>query len=86
MLLSYLPSSTSLPPAFLFMAQIDGAEVVMMVYCYSFMPETKNIPIEEITQVWREHWYWRMYMINDPDDPVNKAGSIGMTRSNINQV
>ncbi|KAG8373719.1 hypothetical protein BUALT_Bualt11G0054000 [Buddleja alternifolia] len=59
--------------------------VVMTVYCYFFMPETKNIPIEEMTQVWREHWYWRRYM-SDPDDPVNRPGSIAMTRSNVNQV
>ncbi|CAA2990283.1 sugar transport 1-like [Olea europaea subsp. europaea] len=45
---------------------------VMTVFCYFFMPETKNIPIEEMTQVWRDHWFWKRYM-NDPNDPVNKA-------------
>ncbi|KAG8379216.1 hypothetical protein BUALT_Bualt07G0065500 [Buddleja alternifolia] len=58
---------------------------VMTIYCYFFMPETKNIPIEEMTRVWREHWHWRRYM-NDPDDPVNKAGAVGMTTLNTNQV
>ncbi|KAI3443503.1 hypothetical protein Pfo_000168 [Paulownia fortunei] len=39
--------------------------VVMTLYCYYFMPETKNIPIEEMTQVWRKHWFWKRFM----DDP-----------------
>ncbi|CAA2938411.1 sugar transport 1-like [Olea europaea subsp. europaea] len=46
--------------------------VLMTVFCYFFMPETKNIPIEEMTQVWRDHWFWKRYM-NDPNDLVNKA-------------
>ncbi|KAK6128472.1 hypothetical protein DH2020_037786 [Rehmannia glutinosa] len=51
--------------------------VVMTVFCYFFMPETKNIPIEEMTQVWRSHWFWKRFM-NDPNDPVNLV--IGMSR------
>ncbi|KAL9148304.1 hypothetical protein ABFS82_12G033100 [Erythranthe guttata] len=50
---------------------------VMTVFCYFFMPETKNIPIEEMTQVWRSHWFWKRFM-NDPNDPVNMA--VGMSR------
>ncbi|CAI9780995.1 unnamed protein product [Fraxinus pennsylvanica] len=46
--------------------------VLMTVFCYFFMPETKNIPIEDITQVWRDHWFWKRFM-NDPNDPVNAA-------------
>ncbi|KAK6147572.1 hypothetical protein DH2020_018484 [Rehmannia glutinosa] len=51
--------------------------VVMTLFCYFFMPETKNIPIEEMTQVWRNHWFWKRFM-NDPNDPVNMV--IGMSR------
>ncbi|KAL2531565.1 Sugar transport protein 1 [Abeliophyllum distichum] len=29
--------------------------VHMTLYCYFFMPEMKNIPIEEMTCVWRDH-------------------------------
>ncbi|KAI3462523.1 hypothetical protein Pfo_019186 [Paulownia fortunei] len=53
--------------------------VVMTIFCYFFMPETKNIPIEEMTQVWRDHWFWNRFM-NDPNDPVNMV--IGMSRLN----
>uniref|UniRef100_A0A0C9RGV6 TSA: Wollemia nobilis Ref_Wollemi_Transcript_25410_1781 transcribed RNA sequence n=1 Tax=Wollemia nobilis TaxID=56998 RepID=A0A0C9RGV6_9CONI len=40
---------------FLFFA---GWVVIMTVFVYFFLPETKNIPIEEMTRVWREHWFW----------------------------
>ncbi|GFP85301.1 sugar transport protein 1 [Phtheirospermum japonicum] len=51
----------------------------MTVFCYLFMPETKNIPIEEMTQVWRRHWFWKRFM-NEPSDPVNMV--VGMSQLN----
>lgn len=36
--------------------------VVMTLFIYLFLPETKNIPIEEMAQVWRHHWYWKRFM------------------------
>ncbi|KAJ3672554.1 hypothetical protein LUZ60_007275 [Juncus effusus] len=36
-----------------------GWLVVMTVFVYLFLPETKNIPIEKIDQVWRQHWFWK---------------------------
>ncbi|KAF3324712.1 hexose carrier protein HEX6-like protein [Carex littledalei] len=33
--------------------------VIMTVFIYMFLPETKNLPIEKIDQVWREHWFWK---------------------------
>lgn len=36
-----------------------GWLVIMTVFIYMFLPETKNLPIEKIDQVWREHWFWR---------------------------
>ncbi|KAL2475679.1 Sugar transport protein 1 [Abeliophyllum distichum] len=48
--------------------------VLMTLFCYFFMPETKNIPIEEMTKIWRDHWFWKRFM----DDRVNRANE--MTR------
>ena len=31
----------------------------------SSCPETKNIPIEEMTLVWKKHWFWRRFMPED---------------------
>lgn len=36
-----------------------GWLIIMTVFVYMFLPETKNIPIEKIDQVWRDHWFWK---------------------------
>lgn len=38
---------------------------VMTFFIYFFLPETKNIPIEEMQQVWRQHWFWKRFI---PDE------------------
>ncbi|OIT40371.1 PREDICTED: sugar transport protein 12-like [Nicotiana attenuata] len=39
--------------------------LIMTVFVYLYVPETKNIPIEEMSQVWREHWYWKKFVADD---------------------
>ncbi|KAJ0975254.1 hypothetical protein J5N97_017219 [Dioscorea zingiberensis] len=40
--------------------------VVMSLVMLFFLPETKNIPVEETTnRVWKNHWYWKRYMDDD---------------------
>ncbi|KAF5750773.1 sugar transport protein 1-like [Tripterygium wilfordii] len=39
--------------------------VVMSAFVYFFLPETRGIPIEEMSQVWRRHWYWSRFVIDD---------------------
>ncbi|PON44330.1 Sugar/inositol transporter [Trema orientale] len=29
------------------------------IFVYLFLPETKGVPIEEMTSVWRNHWFWK---------------------------
>jgi sugar porter (SP) family MFS transporter len=36
--------------------------VVMTFFISIFLPETKNIPIEEMATVWQKHWYWSRFV------------------------
>ena len=36
-----------------------GWVMVMTAFVYLLLPETKNMPIEQMSKVWREHWFWR---------------------------
>ncbi|KAK1351717.1 Sugar transport protein 13 [Heracleum sosnowskyi] len=38
----------------------SGWVLVMTIFTIFFIPETKNVPIEEMTErVWKQHWYWK---------------------------
>lgn len=54
--------------------------VVMTVLVYYFLPETKNIPIEEMVVVWKEHWYWSRF-ITDADYPNIGGGGFELKTS-----
>lgn len=47
---------------FLFFA---GFVLIMSIFIYMFLPETKNIPIEEMYMVWQRHWFWKNYVEHD---------------------
>lgn len=36
--------------------------LVMSIFIFYFLPETKGIPIEEMGKVWKTHWFWAEYM------------------------
>ncbi|GER41541.1 major facilitator superfamily protein [Striga asiatica] len=44
-----------------------GWVVLMTAFVFFFIPETKNVPIEEMNTVWKSHWFWGKYI---PDDAV----------------
>ncbi|GAV72268.1 Sugar_tr domain-containing protein [Cephalotus follicularis] len=41
--------------------------VAMTIFIYFFLPETRNVPIEEMNRVWKTHWFWGNYI---PDDAL----------------
>jgi MFS transporter, SP family, sugar:H+ symporter len=40
-------------------------EVIMTIFVYLFLPETKGIPIEEMDRIWAKHWYWKRFAEDD---------------------
>lgn len=55
-----------------------GFVLIMSIFIYMFLPETKNIPIEEMGMVWRQHWFWKNYVEHDDiaqDVELSKGGS-----------
>ncbi|KAJ4976014.1 hypothetical protein NE237_001120 [Protea cynaroides] len=40
--------------------------LIMSFFVYFLIPETKNIPIEEMTErIWNQHWLWKRFMEDD---------------------
>ncbi|XP_009761332.1 sugar transport protein 12-like [Nicotiana sylvestris] len=50
---------------------------VMTIFIYFFLPETKNVPIEEMVIVWKEHWFWSRFMTEVDYPGFGKGSSNG---------
>uniref|UniRef100_A0A2N9FKV3 Major facilitator superfamily (MFS) profile domain-containing protein n=1 Tax=Fagus sylvatica TaxID=28930 RepID=A0A2N9FKV3_FAGSY len=48
-----------------------GFAIIMTIFVYFFIPETKNVPIEEMNRVWKAHWFWGKYIPDDALLPAN---------------
>lgn len=50
--------------------------LVMSVFVFFLVPETKKVPIEEMTErVWKKHWLWKRFMDDDyVDEEFGKDG------------
>ncbi|KAG6390856.1 hypothetical protein SASPL_148601 [Salvia splendens] len=42
-----------------------GWVAVMTAFVYVLLPETKNVPIEQMDKVWRHHWFWNKIVGSD---------------------
>ncbi|KAK6132110.1 hypothetical protein DH2020_034135 [Rehmannia glutinosa] len=48
-----------------------GWAAVMTVFVYFLLPETKNIPIEQMERIWREDWFWNR-IVGDNEEVISK--------------
>nr|XP_016492936.1 PREDICTED: sugar transport protein 12-like [Nicotiana tabacum] len=48
---------------------------IMTMFIYLYVPETKNIPIEEMSQIWREHWFWKKFVDEDGESKPQGNGT-----------
>ncbi|KAI8031266.1 Hexose carrier protein HEX6 [Camellia lanceoleosa] len=48
-----------------------GWVVLMTGFVYLFLPETKNVLIEQVDRVWKEHWFWKR--IVEKEHEVNET-------------
>ncbi|OMO98194.1 Sugar/inositol transporter [Corchorus olitorius] len=52
-----------------------GWVALMTAFVYFFLPETKNVPIEQMEKVWKEHWFWKRIVGEVDDDKVYTQGA-----------
>ncbi|PON70922.1 Sugar/inositol transporter [Parasponia andersonii] len=52
--------------------------LIMSIFVYFFLPETKGIPIEEMNQIWRNHWYWSRFVT---DEEYRNGGNVQMGKT-----
>ncbi|MBA0689459.1 hypothetical protein Goari_007188, partial [Gossypium aridum] len=50
-----------------------GWVIVMTAFVYYLLPETKNVPIEQMENVWKEHWFWAG-IVGEEDEKIKIQG------------
>lgn len=46
--------------------------LIMSIFIYKRLPETKGVPIEEMQSIWKNHPHWRKYVDDDDEKQVAK--------------
>ncbi|XP_062224030.1 sugar transport protein MST3-like [Phragmites australis] len=44
-----------------------GWVLLMTLFIAMLLPETKNVPVEDVAHVWRKHWFWRKFVVDTSD-------------------
>ncbi|TKW29985.1 hypothetical protein SEVIR_2G004300v4 [Setaria viridis] len=52
-----------------------GWVVIMTIFIALFLPETKNVPIEEMVLVWKSHWFWKKFVADEDAHVGNGAAA-----------
>ncbi|XP_047051318.1 sugar transport protein MST6-like [Lolium rigidum] len=51
----------------------------MTLFVALFVPETKGVPIEDMADVWKAHWYWKRFVTDDDGGPRRGDLEMGNT-------
>ncbi|KAK6936883.1 Major facilitator, sugar transporter-like [Dillenia turbinata] len=49
-----------------------GWVAVMTMFVHLFLPETKGVPIEQMENVWKSHWFWKRFAVEEGEGEVEK--------------
>uniref|UniRef100_A0A2N9G1W8 Major facilitator superfamily (MFS) profile domain-containing protein n=1 Tax=Fagus sylvatica TaxID=28930 RepID=A0A2N9G1W8_FAGSY len=49
-----------------------GLIVIMSCFIFFLLPETKQVPIEEVYLLWQNHWFWKN-IVGEKDEPQGSA-------------
>jgi len=52
---------------------------LMTLFVYLFLPETKKLPMEQMEQVWKRHWFWKKVVGEEEDKKEAGAGKIALS-------
>ncbi|XP_039122297.1 hexose carrier protein HEX6-like isoform X1 [Dioscorea cayenensis subsp. rotundata] len=52
-----------------------GLVFIMTVFVFLFLPEMKNVPLERIDQLWKEHWFWKKIVSDEMQTHANSETS-----------
>ncbi|KAK6262119.1 hypothetical protein QUC31_007935 [Theobroma cacao] len=50
-----------------------GWVAVMTAFVHFLLPETMNVPFEQMEKVWREHWFWRRFVKEEEGAKMQEA-------------
>lgn len=53
-----------------------GFIIIMTCFIYFLLPETKQVPIEEIYLLWEKHWFWKRYCSSEENGIELKNGDL----------
>nr|GEZ43688.1 sugar transport protein 13 [Tanacetum cinerariifolium] len=62
----------------------SGWVLIKSIFVWFLVPETKNIPIKEMTErVWKQHWLWKRFMDDDEYSKNDLAKKNGVANHDL---
>lgn len=58
-----------------------GLILIMALFVYFLLPETKQVPIEEVHFLFEEHWFWKRYVTDESSNAAGKKQDVEMAKN-----